>query len=133
MKCQNCDYEFNLASKSKAEFFVQLKLTHQLENVVRKFKDIFSTNQNPSDNTSYDDVISAEYYKSIKQKLPDQLSLAFNTDGVKISKSKKKSSLWPLLMVINEVPKEHRFKRQNMHMTELWYVGDPDFNIVGRA
>lgn len=32
-------------------------------------------------------------------------------------------------MVVNEVPKEHRFKRENMIVSGLWYGGDPDFNM----
>lgn len=129
VKCGNCQYEFNLKSKTEAAFFVQLKLKPQLENIVRKFKDNFTTGTKTNDNTSYDDVTCGKYYKSVKQKIPDLLSLTFNTDGVKIFNSRKKSSLWPLLMVVNEVPKEHRFKRENMVVGGLWYGNDPDFNM----
>lgn len=129
VKCLNCQYEFNLKSKNNAVFFAQLKLEHQLRNIVRKFQNHFTTNQENDDNTTYDDVTSGEYYKSLKQKIPDLLSFTFNTDGVNIFKSKKKSSLWPLLMVVNEVPKEHRFKRENMIVAGLWYGTDPDFSM----
>ncbi len=126
--CGNCSYKFNIKSKATAQFFVQLKLKHQIDNIVRKFHGEIKT-INQVDNDSYEDVTSGDYYKSIKQKIPDLLSLTFNTDGVEIFKSKRKSSLWPLLMVVNEIPKEHRFKRENMIVAGLWYGGDPDFNM----
>lgn len=129
VKCQNCQLEFSLKSKTKVEFFVQLKLKHQLQNIVRKFKDELKPVVNNNESTTYDDVTSGKYYKSIKKNVPDLLSLTFNTDGVKIFKSRKKSSLWPLLMVVNEIPKEHRFKRENMILAGLWYGSDPDFSM----
>lgn len=131
VKCSNCQYQFNLKSKTKAEFFVQLKLKPQIEKIVRKFKDHFTkpNSENKDADTTYNDVTSGEYYKSIKKNVPDLLSFTFNTDGVRMFKSKKKSSLWPLLMVVNEVPKEHRFKRENMIVGALWYGADPDFSM----
>lgn len=129
VKCSICQYDFNITSRTDALFFVQLKLKPQLQNIVRKFKNDFISNEYQVNNDIYDDVTSGDYYKSIKQKIPDLLSLTFNTDGVEIFKSKKKSSLWPLLMVVNEVPKKHRFKRENMILAGLWYGGDPDFNM----
>lgn len=64
VKCLNCQNKFNLASKTKAQFFVQLKLKQQLLNIFRKFKDNFTRNQNQDDNTSYDDVTSVNISQS---------------------------------------------------------------------
>lgn len=72
------------------------------------------------------DVTSGEYYKELKEKNPNLISLTFNTDGVNIYKSKRKSSLWPIQMVINELPKAERYKRENMILAGIWYGPDPD-------
>lgn len=130
IKCPICEYEFNIKSKTKAAFFVQMKLQPQLERIVRKFKDTFTSNrENKDSGSTFNDVTSGSYYKTIKHRFPDLLSLTFNTDGVRMFKSKRKSSLWPLLMVVNEVPKQHRFKRENMIVAGLWYGVDPDVYV----
>lgn len=132
VKCSQCHYEFNIKSKTNAVFFVQLKLKPQIDNIVRKYKQHFTKadeHESKRDDILYEDITSGEYYKSIKQKYPDLLSLTFKTDGVRIFKSKKKSSLWPLQMVVNEIPKTERFRRENIIVSGLWYGPDPDFNM----
>ncbi len=43
---------------------------------------------------------------------PANLSLLWNTDGVPIFKSSN-YSIWPLYFTINELPYEHRMRKQN--------------------
>lgn len=57
------------------------------------------------------------------------LTLTGNTDGVRIFKSKRKSSFWPVQMFINENPINKRFKRSNIILTNIWFGKDPDFNL----
>ena len=48
------------------------------------------------------DVSCGNIYKKLKRKYKNLISLIFNTDGVKIYKSRKQSSLWPIPIVVNE-------------------------------
>lgn len=42
------------------------------------------------------------------------LSLSFHTDGVKLFKSRKSFHVWPLLIIINNLPPDQRFKKENV-------------------
>lgn len=106
-------------------------MKHQLKRIAERFGDSFNTAQCSTD--SYDDITSGLYYKSIRSKSNSPfLSLSVNTDGIKIFKSAKASSVWPLLVVVNEVPKEHRYKKENFVVAGLWFGKDPDMAMFMR-
>ena len=58
---------------------------------------------------------------------PANLSLLWNTDGVPIFKSSN-YSIWSLYFSINELPYEHRMRKQNILLGGLWF-GDAKPNI----
>jgi Transposase family tnp2 len=127
--CENCNYCFSLKKKNQGTFFVQLPLKQQLQNIIDKHKECFSSTDDDNTFDEINDLTSGSIYKSLKQKYKNLITLTFNTDGVKIYKSKRKSSMWPILMIINELPKSERFKRENMILTGMWYGTDPDFKM----
>ena len=51
---------------------------------------------------------------------PANLSLFWNTDGAPIFKSSN-YSIWPLYFSINELPYEHRIRKQNVLLGSLWF------------
>ena len=51
---------------------------------------------------------------------PDNISFTFNTDGAAVFKSSK-VSVWPIFLVINELPYKLRMKRENMILASLWF------------
>lgn len=129
VQCSNCLYEFPMKSKTKAAFFLQLKIEPQLRRVVNKFSNHICCTSDV-DGINYVDVTSGTYYKSVKKAVPNLISLTLNTDGVNIFKSKKGSSLWPLQMVVNEIPPQERFKKEHVIVAGLWYGNDPDMNFL---
>ena len=42
------------------------------------------------------------------------LSLSFHTDGVKLFKTRSAFHIWPLVLIINNLPPEERFKQENI-------------------
>ena len=42
------------------------------------------------------------------------ISLSFHTDGVKLFKSRSSFHVWPLLLIINNLPPDQRFKKENV-------------------
>lgn len=48
------------------------------------------------------------------------ISFTFNTDGASIFKSSK-VSVWPIFLVINELPYKLRMKRENIILDSLWF------------
>lgn len=47
------------------------------------------------------------------------LALSFHTDGVKLFKTRSAFHIWPLLLIINNLPPEERFKRENLLLLGL--------------
>lgn len=53
---------------------------------------------------------------------PENVSLLCNTDGVAVFKASSSPSLWPIWVVINELPPMERFSKQNMMLAGLWHA-----------
>ena len=127
--CSNCNYKFSFKKKNEGSFFIQLNFKDQIKHIVEQNQQHFSSNVPCVSDELISDIKSGVKYKELKAKYRNLISLTFNTDGVKIFKSRKKSSLWPIQMVINELPKSERYKRENMILIGLWYGNDPDFSV----
>lgn len=73
----------------------------------------------------YCDVYDGHLYKSYYEKegplsKQENVSFTFNTDGAPVFKSSK-ISVWPLFLVINELPYKLRMLKENMLMAGLWF------------
>jgi Protein of unknown function (DUF1258) len=81
--------------------------------------------------TTLSDVIDGELYKKVYRFVIGAFDLTFMlyTDGAQIFKSCK-NSVWPILLVINELPYHLRFLPQNIIFAGLWWnKGKPNFNL----
>ena len=73
---------------------------------------VFKDRQRTDNGKIRDICDGTEYKKHVENGfLADtrNISLALNTDGVAIFKSSKKGELWPLYLVINELPPKMRY------------------------
>ncbi|CAC5363251.1 unnamed protein product [Mytilus coruscus] len=80
--------------------------------------------RNTPDGT-YEDIYDGKIYKSLNRENgllsnPDNISFTFNTDGAAVFKSSK-VLVWPIFLVINELPYKLRMKRENMILASLWF------------
>ena len=71
------------------------------------------------------DIYNGELYKGLSKhpnvlSRPQNLPFTWNTDGVPIFKSSN-FSLWPLYLVINELPPKKRFSKDNMILAGLLF------------
>lgn len=70
------------------------------------------------------------YFKSTsneKKRKEIHVSFQINTDGVAIFRSSK-YSIWPVYLVVNELPPNSRFARSNSIFLGLWFgYKKPDF------
>lgn len=111
-------------SQSSTQQFLYIPVTSQLKNKLESpgcselIKNRFKL---PSDGTYFRDVYDGLAYKK-KDLLsnPNNISLTMNTDGVALFRSSSKS-LWPIWLVINELPPTERFSRRNMILAGLWF------------
>lgn len=132
-KCNNCSVcgnEYSLKKMNNGHFFIELPLREQIEKKLSENADIltFNTKSNSADIT---DFFDGDLFKSLRAKVESGplVTLTLNTDGVKVFKSKKKGSLWPIQMFINEVPRNKRLKIDNIILTGIWFGKDICFDL----
>lgn len=136
-ECKQCLQSYKL-STSYDNYFVNLDLTHQLtslfadeeilNSVVKTSRKYRESCQNNS-STNISDIFDSEMYKKneyIHSKNKDDVVLTVNVniDGAKMFEVSKKS-LWSVLLQINELPENLRFKI--ILIASSWYADhEPD-------
>lgn len=71
----------------------------------------------------YDGAIYKEYSKPgglLSERCPYNISLTWNTDGIPLFKSSK-MSIWPVYLIVNELPWHMRKKKENLLFYGLWF------------
>lgn len=72
-----------------------------------------------------EDIYDARIYKKLSEEgeilsNPDNIPFMWNTDGVKIFKSSK-LSIWPMILIINELPYNEIHEKENLILAGLWF------------
>lgn len=100
----------------------------------RERRHIFKDRKRADDGIIRDIVDGKEYKKHMENDFlanTNNISLSLNTDGVAIFKSSKKGELWPLYLVINELPpKWGMFKNINFITNLVVYKYAFGFNTT---
>ena len=111
----------------KMDYFLEMPVKSQIKNLLSQ-NDFYSNLQgrfSSQKSNVYSDIYDGKLYKSYFDfsgplSCPDNISFTFNTDGAAVFKSSN-VSVWPLFMVINELPYNIRMKKENMILTGLWF------------
>lgn len=129
--CAVCESEYSLKKMNDGHFFMELPLREQIEKRISEDIGILDYNTDNSGTGEITDIFDGELYKSLRSKVgPGPLvTLTLNTDGVRVFKSKRKASLWPIQWIINEVPPLRRFKLDNIILSGIWFGSDPCFEL----
>lgn len=129
--CSVCGSAYSLKKMNDGHFFIELPLREQIENKLMENPDILNYNTGSSNTTDITDIFDGALYKSLRAKVGNVplITLTLNTDGVRVFKSKRKASLWPIQMYINEVPPNKRLKAENIILNGIWFGTDPVFEI----
>lgn len=128
--CGNCGCDFTLEKMNHGCFFIYIPLKHQIEEMIRTNPNILHHDTSASADGSIRDIFDGKQYKKLKSTFDQDttlITLTGNTDGVRIFKSKRKASLWPVQFFINENSISDRFKRHNIMLSNIWFGTDPDF------
>jgi hypothetical protein len=100
--------------------YYHLNIEKQLERILGNLSFSSLTEASNQDNNYIKDICDGTLYKTlldcedgqaIKQK--EALTFLFNTDGASICKSSK-LTLWPVYLIINELPLGKRFSPENV-------------------
>lgn len=101
----------------------QLQLFFKRPGFYRSLQHRFSRKKKVPSNI--EDIYDGKLYRELVNKAGilnsgNNISFLFNTDGVPVFKSSK-VSIWPLFLVINELPYEKRMAKENMMFAGLWF------------
>ncbi|KAK3918412.1 Guanine nucleotide-binding protein subunit alpha-13, partial [Frankliniella fusca] len=81
----------------------------------------YKTTRSKINENNIEDVFDGQVYKGAETRMMNENGITFtlNTDGIQIFKSNT-YSLWPIYLVINEVPPEKRYLSENLIIAGLW-------------
>lgn len=127
---QSCPYEFCKAQFSvrNASYFIEMPLEHQIKNLFAQkgfYESLGHRFKRKSSDNTYEDIYDGKLYKQLSENhgilsFQENISFTFNTDGAPVFKSSK-TSIWPIYLVINELPYKQRMQKENMILASLWY------------
>ena len=129
VKCTNEHCLQDLTSSGSMAYFVQHSIISQLSVLFKRksFTESIRTNRfahfrnNPQKKLMdvYDGTIYQQLFNTGILNNENNLSFAISTDGVQIFKSSK-VSMWPVYMLINELPLSQRKARENIIFYGIW-------------
>jgi hypothetical protein len=112
-QCINCSSTHNC----RLPFSRSFSITQQIENIIINNDDIDSLHY--SKTTALRDLRDGAVFRSLREKSTDRiLTLTLNIDGIQPSRNTQ-STLWPINMVINELPPQKRFALENIVLAAI--------------
>lgn len=122
--CQGCNSNVN----NNKGYFVTSSIISQVKNLFSRPGFIDKLNYKftiPRVDNCFRDIYDGKIYKELSQEGSflsniNNISFTWFTDGVKIFKSSK-FSIWPIYLVINELPFSERFKLKNLILAGIWF------------
>lgn len=125
--CSNsdCGKSFEL---STANYFLEMPVINQIRNLFAQhgfYENLAHRFNRKIDFGHYFDIYDGQLYKSYSENngpLSKQENISFvgNTDGAAVFKSRN-ISVWPIFLVVNELPYKIRMKKENMILAALWF------------
>ena len=127
-QCLNSHCLKDLTAKGGTCYFIEIPIIYQLQTMFSRsgfyneLQHRFHRKKQALENI--EDIYDGRLYRSLVKKgvlsSGDNISFIFNTDGVPVFKSSK-VSIWPLYLIINELPYNKRFARKNMLFAGMWF------------
>lgn len=120
--------------KHRLVIYYYLDIEKQIHSIFNKIK-YDDLNSQPSlnneltdikDGTLYKSILSSEDGESVKKN--KAFTLTINTDGISICK-KSKLTIWPVYLVINELPIQKRFSIDNVIIAGTYIYINQDLHI----
>lgn len=127
-ECLCCKKAFDPDSNMKSgQFFLYMPIKDQIKFKLQNtniMSDIlkFKTNFETTSSKKYRDILDGNLYSSVPGlKIPNNISIQFNIDGIPMHK-KAKYNIWPIQCMINELPPAKR--KENVIVCGLWFGRD---------
>lgn len=117
ISCSNCG-SVNIGRCSVD--YITFSLQHELTEIVNRNMAKLCFPENRESEFPITDVLDAQWHASIFKKYGPFLSVFLNTDGVQTFNASKKS-LWPIFVVLNNLPRVERFRIENVLCLGFYY------------
>lgn len=135
--CPNSGCLKDLTCKNAKGYFLELDVFAQVRNLFSQpdfIRGLEKKSRRQKKNANnYEDIYDGNVYKQLAEnggplsdKYPYNISFTVNTDGVPIFKSSK-ISIWPVYLMVNELPFYQRRQSQNMILCGLWIGSSKPF------
>ena len=126
--CSNGGCLKDLTVKGALSYFIEIPIIHQLRTFFTRNSFYDDIQHRFTRKKRSDDLITDVYDGLLYRELcdkgilsdKDNISFIMNTDGVPVFKSSK-VSIWPVYMIINELPYSKRMAKENMLLCGLWF------------
>lgn len=138
--CKRCPNTYcNKEIKTKADrgYFIEINVESRLKDMFQRqefcelIQQRFKRSKRKENNI--EDIYDGSIYRSMSSdngplsgSYPYNLSFTLNTDGIPVFKSSK-LSIWPMYLMINELPFKQRKKSENMILCGLWFGDQKPF------
>lgn len=134
LKCPSCHSNVNVSNPSEPSFFAIIDPTEQISQYLPQHAEFYDwvMNERPENQHEISDIFDGIKYREFLSLLEEAyrrryVTLTLSTDGVPVFKSSK-YSIWPIYLMINELPIEYRFK--TLIPCGLWFSkNEPDMPI----
>lgn len=115
-----CGEENYMRDSTVMPVFVNFAIEEQIKNLVEKYANVLII---PNNFQAFPmtDVWNGKLHRDVAEKEPNGfLSLTLNTDGMEIYNSSK-TSLWPIILSLNNLPLRCRFLQDNLIVSGFHY------------
>ncbi|CAF1484868.1 unnamed protein product [Adineta steineri] len=114
--CSQCNSHFN--SMKKSNYFLTFPIHSQIERILYYNRDIFTPRR--SQTMCMRDICDGAIYQKLQDKLQAPFfTLTLNVDGIAPNKGCQQN-IWPILLVMNDLPLKQRFAIQNVILAGVW-------------
>lgn len=125
--CKECGHD-NTKERNRKLSFVSFKVEENVKKLLNKHRDelLFTDNQ---EQFPIRDCLDGNLSKKWFFKYGKFYSFTLNTDGVQRFRSSK-NSLWPVFIILNNLPTHVRYKPENMITVGLFYGRDLEIDFL---
>ncbi|CAF2083284.1 unnamed protein product [Rotaria magnacalcarata] len=119
--CNQCNIDYDtIVPTPRIPVFYHFDIGLQLESILLHTSDlVFQDLSLPSSKIMHDIVDGSFYRNHFKQETDSFITLTMNIDGVQPNKGSD-VSIWPVLMVVNEIRRSKRYSLENVILAGVW-------------
>lgn len=119
-KCTVCGANYSPISQSSIGLFYTYDIHQQLKSIMASSPDLVLQDNKGIGNQRMSDITDGNMYTRLATNEPCLfITLTLNVDGIQPNKGSDQS-IWPVLLVINEIKRKKRYSLENLIIAGMW-------------